>query len=166
MSYADPTQPITAGELLDAIKHVGDDIPVRFDFCGLVIPVRFDFCGLVPTSARSYRGYYDHLAFGWCDSDERDSLDTVGKLRSNVSDAMGRTFEGYKGGDFVMHRGTPLWVAEYGRSDSTAVCGVHVTEWCVTLRTAYCEDWAGGEARAMEILRRSGLFREVPRADA
>lgn len=147
----DETQPITAGDLLDALAGIDDGIAVCFDFCGLV-----------PTAVDSYRGYYDHLAFGWSEPDGVNTLNTVGKLRENVSAAMGRIFQGYKGGDFLMHRGAPLWVAEYGRSFSTAVCGVHVTDWCVTIRTAHCEDWAGGEARAMETLRRYGIIGGAP----
>ncbi len=28
---------------------------------------------------------------------------------------LGRTLEGYKGGEFMMGRNTPLWLAEWGR---------------------------------------------------
>lgn len=58
----------------------------------------------------SYRGYYDDLAF-----EPNDRPWTVGELLAECRSAMGRTFQGYKGGDYVMWENTPLHVASYGR---------------------------------------------------
>ena len=57
----------------------------------------------------SYRGYYEDLAFA-----PTTETRTVGDLLTECRAAMGRTFQGYKGGDFVMGEATPLWVAGYG----------------------------------------------------
>jgi len=60
-------------------------------------------------SAHSYRGYYSDLAF-----ERGEGLREAGALLAECRDAMGRMFEGYKGGDYVMGERTPVWVAEYG----------------------------------------------------
>ena len=59
--------------------------------------------------AHSYRGYYDDLAF-----ERGEGTQPASELLAKCRDAMGRVFDGYKGGDFVMHENTPVWIAEYG----------------------------------------------------
>ena len=58
--------------------------------------------------AHSYRGYYSDLAFEKCDDTRPAS-----ELLDECSAAMGKVFEGYKGGDFAMTERTPVWVAHY-----------------------------------------------------
>lgn len=58
----------------------------------------------------SYRGYYTDLAFEHYDS----QLTTAGDLLEMCKGCMGQVFQGYKGGNYPMHRNTPLWVAHYG----------------------------------------------------
>ncbi len=60
-------------------------------------------------SLMSYRGYYCDLAF---EPDTAPRL--VEDVLADCRNAMGRVFEGYKGGDFLMGETTPLWVAPYG----------------------------------------------------
>lgn len=72
------------------------------------VPVVFDVGGS-PCDPDSYRGYYCDLSF--------DSQDvTVGALafRDMLKESLGKTFQGYKGGDYIMDKHTPLWRAEYG----------------------------------------------------
>lgn len=57
----------------------------------------------------SYRGHYCDLAFT-----PEDCKGTVGGLLEQCRSAMGRIFEGYKGGDFLMGETTPLWMSPYG----------------------------------------------------
>jgi len=64
----------------------------------------------VSDKARSYRGYYSDLAI-------EPGETRVGDLLDVLKDSLGKTFTGYKGGDFVMKKNTPLWVANSG------VCG-------------------------------------------
>lgn len=59
----------------------------------------------------SYRGYYCDLAFEPSDRDE-----PIAVLLERCRAAMGRVFQGYKGGDFLMGETTPLWIAPYGSS--------------------------------------------------
>lgn len=57
----------------------------------------------------SYRGYYSDLAFAPV-SDKAAATKVLALCRA----AMGKVFEGYKGGDYVMGALTPLWIANYG----------------------------------------------------
>jgi hypothetical protein len=57
----------------------------------------------------SYRGYYSDLAFER-GAEKVKASDALAMCR----DCMGRVFEGYKGGDFVMGALTPVWIAHYG----------------------------------------------------
>jgi len=59
--------------------------------------------------AMSYRGYYSDLAF-----EPGDEVRTVGDLLGDCTSALGSTFTGYKGGDYVMDEHTPLWISAYG----------------------------------------------------
>jgi hypothetical protein len=59
--------------------------------------------------AHSYRGYYSDLAF-----EPAMGTRPAAELLAECRNAMGRVFEGYKGGDFVMGETTPVWVACYG----------------------------------------------------
>lgn len=69
--------------------------------------VRFNGGG-GPTDEHSYRGYYSDLAF------ETGEPTTAEAFLAMCKKALGATYEGYKGGDFVMDARTPLWRAAYG----------------------------------------------------
>lgn len=72
-----------------------------------------------PGAAMSYRGYYSDLAFA-------PSLDTVtaAGFLAECANALGKTMEGYKGGDFLMGEDTPLWVSAYGVASGRAVMDI------------------------------------------
>ena len=57
----------------------------------------------------SYRGYYSDLAF----QPSKDEI-AVEHLLGLCREAMGKIYQGYKGGDYLMGETTPLWVAPYG----------------------------------------------------
>lgn len=95
--------------LLEALK----DLPET-------APVVFDFCYLNPTTVDSYRGYYEHLALGWSTHGDKQNRD----MRRNLSDANGSTFEGYKGGEYMMTPETPVWVDNYGDVSRTAIVAI------------------------------------------
>lgn len=75
---------------------------------GLTVPDGFRF-------PHSYRGYYAELAF----EPARDV--TVAQMLGAAREALGSTYEGWKGGDFTMTATTPCWVAVEG------ACGVELT---------------------------------------
>jgi hypothetical protein len=70
-----------------------------------------DFSKGVPNlrNPHSYRGYYSDLAF-----ELREGRRPVYGLLEDCRNSMGKTFEGYKGGDYDMGAQTPVWVANYG----------------------------------------------------
>lgn len=72
--------------------------------------VVFDDNQTCPGLLHSYRGYYSDLAFEPADA----PFVTASELLVDAKDALGKTFEGYKGGDFTMTETTPLWRAFYG----------------------------------------------------
>jgi hypothetical protein len=65
----------------------------------------------------SYRGYYEDLAFQRI-RDKRKASEVL----SDAKAAMGEVFQGYKGGDYMMGKQTPIWVAAYG------CCGEKIME--------------------------------------
>lgn len=67
------------------------------------------------STAMSFRGYYDQLAF-----EPADDV-TIGSMLAEAKGALGRTFEGYKGGYFKMDEYTACWVPEYGMSTEEGV---------------------------------------------
>lgn len=56
----------------------------------------------------SYRGYYTELAF----IPEKNT--TVGEMLKCAKDALGSTYQGWKGGEFTMDEYTDVYLAEYG----------------------------------------------------
>lgn len=108
---------LTLGGLIDALKPVPADRRVVFDR------------GSQPGALQSYRGYYADLAFERCPEPVR-----AASLLAVCQAALGHTFTGYKGGDFVMGPDTPLWLAAYGEC-GPAIVGVTVTDTHVVLVT-------------------------------
>lgn len=90
--------------------------------------VFFDFCYLRPTDFASYRGYYSDLSLGFSVDHEYVK---AGELLASAKKCLGKTFEGYKGGDFVMDADTPLWVANYGDT-GWRIVGVRVEDYTFT----------------------------------
>lgn len=56
----------------------------------------------------SYRGYYEQLAF------EPATYVSLRSMLDCAREALGNTYEGYKGGSYTMHDYTETWLAEYG----------------------------------------------------
>lgn len=60
----------------------------------------------------SYRGDYMDLAF------EPVRRIAIGAMLDAARSALGATFQGYKGGDYVMGEYTTCWLARYGESSN------------------------------------------------
>lgn len=115
---------MTLGGLITILQHKDPELFVCLDF------VHFR-----PQGIHSYRGYYDQLAIGYGTDDI-----TVAQLLELCKDADGKTFTGYKGGDYNMHSDTPLWIANSNESGSTAIVDVQNFGWCVRIITAAIDD--------------------------
>ena len=101
-------------------------------------PLYIDIMDKRPMGIGSWRSSYCELAirteeFGSYKTDEVEKeynggyiqykTKSIGKKNPTVDEwikvlkkTVGKTFEGYKGGDFVMGKNTPVWLAEYGNS--------------------------------------------------
>jgi len=135
-----PIHPIQ--KMVDALGKVAQDTRSRYHLTlGQLIeqlaefppqaPVTFDFNGIPPDVLDSYRGYYSDLAL---DYDERHSK-TVKVLLEQCQSALGATFEGYKGGDYMMGEDTPLWVSHYSQSSGRAILGLSTLDDRVVILT-------------------------------
>lgn len=63
----------------------------------------------------SYRGYYQDLAF-----EPKENI-TIAEMLMAVKGALDKTFEGYKGGDFIMNKYTDCWISHYGESQGQKI---------------------------------------------
>jgi hypothetical protein len=115
---------MTLGNLIDILERKEPDKPVMFDF------VHFR-----PKGIHSFRGYYYQLAIGYTTDEDM----TVGKLLQMLKDADGKTFTGYKGGEYIMDRKTRVWVANRHESGTTGIINVRDDSWCVRLITGICD---------------------------
>lgn len=120
---------VTLGELISELSHIDKALP-------LVVNDHEE--GVVkPADLISYRGYYSDLAID-CEKDGRDV--TVGEFGTWLMEAIGKTYTGYKGGDFVMSKITPMWVDHVGDCRNIAVVGVEVIDGVCCLHTARREE--------------------------
>lgn len=95
-------------------------------------PIAFDFVSFHPTTLDSYRGRYDELALGYA-NEGNDPLVTT--ILEDARTAVGKTFTGWKGGDFVMHEGKKIWVANPSEAGSTTISHVARTDHKVIIYT-------------------------------
>ena len=117
-------QTATLGSLIDTLGK-----------CAQGHEVVFDFCGTVPRELISYRGFYDHLAVTWKPRVNSDDDMTVADFLAMLKGAVGQTFEGYKGGEYVMSRETPVWVDNYGDCTRTAIIDIPANDFEVIIST-------------------------------
>ena len=115
------------GEMILKLEAVGDKTK----------PLFIDLMDKRPMGVDSWRGSYCELAIqtesmGGYNTDKvtfessyGNSYETkeLGKENPTVQEwievlkeAIGKTFVGYKGGDFLMGKNTPVWLAEYGNA--------------------------------------------------
>jgi len=130
------TNQLTLGELilkLEPITEKQEEIIKKYKHEATIV---YDFEYLFPTNLNSWRGSYEELALNF--QSEGEEL-TVTKFLKLLKNTIGKTFYGYKGGDFIMNRHTPLWVANYGHSGSTAIVDILDKEYQIILITAYIE---------------------------
>ena len=133
---------LTLGELILKIEPLivkQEDIKKRFDEEARVI---YDFGGLFPTCLDSWRGSYSELALDFKDygyKEHQAKPMSVTSFLKMLKEALGKTFVGYKGGDFVMNKHTPIWVSNYGESSHTVVIEVVDNDYDIILITALRE---------------------------
>lgn len=75
------------------------------------LPVVFDIEKYYPVGIDSWRGSYYELALEYEKNREPMLLGDFIKMLKKI---IGKTLIGYKGGNFLMGKTTPVWVANYG----------------------------------------------------
>lgn len=92
--------------------------------------IEFDFCA-TPNEAHSYRGYYRDLAFSFAPGTEYyDHViepippKTVSQFLKECKEADGKTYTGWKGGDFTMSGTTQVWASQEGMSSGIAITDI------------------------------------------
>ena len=138
-SFASSSQ-LTLGELLALLEKIPTEYGDKHD----PVSIEFDFGSAYPTGFSSWRGSYAEVAINYELSgydksdgqfDHKDLKEFVAELRETI----GKTFTGWKGGDFKMTADTPVWVANDGNVGNTGVVGVKSDGYTVVLQTWYCE---------------------------
>lgn len=112
------------GELIDSMKRCKKDASVIFDFGGAV-----------PTGIDSWRGVYAELSLQWGGGRYGDDYPKVSDVLEILSAAVGKTYTGWKGGEYRMDRDTPVWVDNRGCWTKTAIVGVSDEDYIVVLQT-------------------------------
>ncbi|MDE2105112.1 MAG: hypothetical protein KGL39_48180 [Patescibacteria group bacterium] len=113
---------MTLGELIDFLELQPQDYEVRFDFTDQG-----------PGPLNSYRGYYDHLAFTGTRHPPM-----VSEVLADAKHALDNTFEGYKGGTYLMTRDTPLWYAsDLGECHNTGIVKLTDEGGNIVMHTSY-----------------------------
>ena len=105
---------ITLGKLIDELEKANKNLHPQIGFGDIMVE------GL-----DSWRGDYGELALSYGFFNYDDPM-TVGKLLSLCLDAVGKSFEGYKGGDYTMCLETNVWVDNYGKYSETAISHIDV----------------------------------------
>lgn len=111
---------MTLGEWIDTLTMLHHDAEVVMD------------CGTVPVGLASWRGVYAELTL---DSRTDAEAITVKELLRDATEAVGTTFQGYKGGAFTMDRSTPVWADEWGEYRGRMLLGVVASGDKIVLKT-------------------------------
>jgi hypothetical protein len=99
----------TLGDLIEFLKTMNPEIIVKDGF----------------GHPHSDRGNYDELAFDpMPESKIRDMLE-------NAESAVGKTFDGWKGGEYIMDLGTPVYIGEFGNCGDP-ITPIHFKYWKLT----------------------------------
>lgn len=111
---------------IDTLEALPADAEVVFDF------------GASPAKLCSWRGIYAQLTLMY---DDVGKAATVAGLLVDARAADGKTYTGYKGGDYVMSLDTPVWADDYGDCNYRGLIGTRIDDGKVVLITADLSDY-------------------------
>ena len=101
--------------------------------------VYYDFCNCVPTKIDSWRGIYAEPALGWCDigrSGDGTNI-TVSQLLDELKKATdGRTYHGWKGGEYSYNDKSPLHIDNPGDYSDTFITEIIDYDYCIIIYTS------------------------------
>ena len=125
---------LTLGSLIEKVSKIKQRGYKCYD--GSEPNVYYDFGYLFPNSIDSWRGIYKELALNY--KTDGSPL-PLSKFLSLLESSVGKTFYGYKGGEYTMDEDTPVWVANYGEAGNTAVLDVIDNDYQVIVVTGFRE---------------------------
>jgi len=128
----DESDQLSLGQLTAKFETIAAKQKYVIEKWGHEAEVVLDFCGLPVIDIGSWRGAYEELAIGF--NCEGDGIDVSAFLAVLVA-TDGKTLTGYKGGDFLMTKDTPVWVDNYGKCNHEAVIDVVDDEFQVVVVT-------------------------------
>lgn len=114
------------------------ELILKLETFNVDMAVVFDVNNYHPTSIDSWRGSYCELALGYGDAEKAPMLSVFLCL---LKGTVGQVLTGYKGGDYLMGKITPVWVANYSecggfrKGGETAVVDVIVKAGNVVIKT-------------------------------
>ncbi len=127
--YKDSEKQMKLGKLITELESIEDKTK----------EVIFDFGYFIPNDFISWRGSYDLLSLTYVPVFEAPERTTVEILLKKAKDSVDKEFYGYKGGEYVMSEYSPIWISNYGHSNSTGLLSVSEKKYNVVLNTFYCE---------------------------
>lgn len=141
---------MTLGEMIAIIEPIAKNQEGIIKKYNHEANVEFDFEYAYPTGLSSWRGSYAELALnfsfvgygveGFTKDEKFEPKEMlVSKFLELLKSALGKTYTGWKGGDFVMGKTTPIWVANDGNSGNTGVVGIINDEHTIYLQTQRVE---------------------------
>lgn len=95
---------LTLGELINKLKEFPEDAYL------FIKPFN-----LTPSIFTSYRGYYEDLSLNY-DTIDNCGYAKVGDLLKASEECIGKTFYGWKGGEFKMDKNSTVWLANSGET--------------------------------------------------
>ncbi len=138
MNKMETSDQLTVGEILLKIEPLLKKQKEIKEKYGHTARVFYDFCNLFPCDINSWRGSYSELALNYKSYNESEPLE-ITDFYNMLKETIGKTFGGYKGGEYIMGKNTPVWVANYGDSGNTAVIDIVNDEYQIIIITGYRE---------------------------
>lgn len=107
---------MTLGQLIDVLERKDPEASIDYAF-GYFSPTRF----------HSWRGAYEELSLGyghWTEIGGFSNRPTVASLLALSIEADGKTFTGYKGGEYTMDRDRRIWISNNNESCQSGIADV------------------------------------------
>ncbi len=141
--FAESNQ-LSLGQIIEKLEVLAEKSKEQEEERDEPMQVDYDFGTCIPTKLASWRGNYSELALGYMLSGYDNDKDhfaktTVHELLAEMKSAMGKVFDGWKGGEFMMGENTPVWVDNQGNASNTAIIDIVDDGWRVLIMTQYHE---------------------------
>ncbi len=97
--------------------------------------ITFEFPGVYPSTFASYRGCYQDIALGYETGYSVGNHVDVEIILKRAIECIDKSFEGWKGGTFLMDKSSTLWVSNQGECFGMCISGIEEKEYEVIIKT-------------------------------